>query len=383
MKIDVVIGANAGDEGKGTITARLASTSAKEGKRVVNILTNGGAQRGHSVALTDGNQYVFKHFGSGTPFGATTFCDETFIVNPMQFVEELGNLQRTFAFPKPLVHPKCIFTTPFDIMANLIMEDVAQKGTCGMGIWETILRYDTMPGCFSLKFFYDLNYNQQIQYLKKVRDYFEATRPIRTSKKYGEFLESWTSDTLIEHFVWDVRNMCDTMIDFWDGLEIEQKFDHVICENGQGLLLRDTGKDDADTTPSNTGYGGGCLSIVKNDLDRNLENEINLHYVTRPYITRHGAKGRDFLGKTDYKNIGIDFTFNWEINKENYGQGALEYGKLDIDLLRKRIATDSFTQAPVNPKVILEVTHNDQMQREKEFKDNFENVNFWDNPIVE
>lgn len=45
MKARIVIGANYGDEGKGTVVARYSKNS----YNVLNVLTNGGSQRGHSI----------------------------------------------------------------------------------------------------------------------------------------------------------------------------------------------------------------------------------------------------------------------------------------------------------------------------------------------
>ena len=51
-----VIGAGAGDCGKGTITAQIAANSSN----VLNVLTNGGAQRGHTVVFENGDKLVRK-----------------------------------------------------------------------------------------------------------------------------------------------------------------------------------------------------------------------------------------------------------------------------------------------------------------------------------
>ena len=370
MIVDAIIGANYGDEGKGTITARLTSKSTK----VLNVLTNGGAQRGHSVTLPNGTQTIFKHFGSGTLFGSTTFCDKDFIINPMQFVkecEELGYSSIVY------FHPDCKFTTPFDMIVNQILEDKAGFGSCGMGIWETVLRYHTDPTFTTFSTFCRLSHIEKIDELKKVKKYFEIRLNNLGLELKGEWKDIWNREGLITHFVQDVNGLsqmkCTT-----NPLKQEQ-FDRVILENGQGLLLNDTGKDDKDTTPSQTGSNAILQSIVR----LGLKDNVTLHYITRPYITRHGAKGRDFLGKTKLESIGIDFTHNWEINKEGSLQGALEYGLLDIEALKKRIDTDSHNPKTFyNAKVVLEVTHNDQMQREKEFKKYFDNINFYDNPFV-
>ena len=361
MKVDAVIGSSFGDEGKGTITARLAFESKKEDKKVLNVLTNGGAQRGHSVTLATGTQIINKHFGSGTYFGADNYFYKTFILNPMQFVKEGGQAQC-------FIHPECIFTTPFDIMANQIIERKRNAGTCGMGIWQTITRYKDCPFSTTFKHFIESETFEKIQLLKGIREWYE--RDLTIPKDYSE---AWHSDGIIMHFIEDCKTM-SLKCKFGLSPKEMHSFDHVILENGQGLLLNDEGKDDKDATPSKTG-----MDII-NDfcLTYNLQNP-NIHYVTRPYITRHGAKSRDFLGKTKLENIGIDFTGDREINKGGEFQGNFEYGNLDIRELYKRVVNDFNKSVIKGSKMILDVTHHDQMPRDWK---GFENVNYWTNPVV-
>ena len=69
-KVKIVIGGNFGDEGKGLLSAYFAEEMMqKEGKCLV-VLSNGGAQRGHTVDLPDGRRHVFHHFGAGALCGA-------------------------------------------------------------------------------------------------------------------------------------------------------------------------------------------------------------------------------------------------------------------------------------------------------------------------
>ena len=107
-----------------------------------------------------------------------------------------------------------------------------------------------------------------------------------------------------------------TIVQSIDTLEYE----NLIFENGQGLLLCDTGVDTADTTPSHTGLAYS-LEILKY-----LENvdEITAHYVTRPYLTRHGdGEMENHLHRQDIsKDIKEDRT-----NHYNYNQGDFRYGK--------------------------------------------------------
>ena len=111
-----VIGANYGDEGKGTVVANYTKNS----DNVLNILTNGGAQRGHSILTKDGN-ITFQHFGAGTYHGADNYYSRYFILNPMQFVKEYETL---IVKPKNIYRDiNCKWSTPYDSMANLIQKN--------------------------------------------------------------------------------------------------------------------------------------------------------------------------------------------------------------------------------------------------------------------
>ena len=87
QKIKVIIGASYGDEGKGLATDFFGAQG-KEKNGTINVLTNGGPQRGHTVELPDGRRHVFKHFGAATFRGAVTYFAEQFLVNPMEFLRE-------------------------------------------------------------------------------------------------------------------------------------------------------------------------------------------------------------------------------------------------------------------------------------------------------
>ena len=52
MNVEIVVGANYGDEGKGLVSKLLTENHINhKGERVLNILYNGGCQRGHTVDI--------------------------------------------------------------------------------------------------------------------------------------------------------------------------------------------------------------------------------------------------------------------------------------------------------------------------------------------
>ena len=359
MKASIVIGANYGDEGKGTVVARLT----RDSENVLNVLTNGGSQRGHSILTKDGSM-TFQHFGSGTYHGADNYYSPWYILNPMQFVKEYAEL---IVKPKHIYRDRrCRWSTPYDVMANLIDEELqGRKASCGMGIWMTIQRCNHMP----IMLFGDFiaQPDKQLSYLDRVKAYYERTMTIPEKWK-----DIWNSDVLKQHFIKDCM-LLDALTKEADLVTL--KYDNIIFENGQGLLLSDTGKDTADTTPSNTGISYALKMAREIGVD-----DITAHYVTRPYLTRHGDG--EMLCANNRTEISKDILED-RTNHYNDHQGEFRYGLLDIPDLYGRIRDDLIrNDARMEVKLELDVTHCDEMDREAEFRREFEITNFYDSAMV-
>ena len=359
MKASIVIGANYGDEGKGTVVARLTKASTN----VLNILTNGGAQRGHSILTKDGSM-TFQHFGSGTYHGADSYYSRYYILNPMQFVKEYADL---IVKPKHIYRDRrCRWSTPYDAMANLIQEEqLGRKASCGMGIWNTIRRCDHMPIVLFDDFMAEPD--KWPQYLEQVRRYYE--RFVTIPDKWHDL---WQSESIAKHFLSD----CMTMQALTEAVELSAlTYDNLIFENGQGLLLRDTGKDTADTTPSDTGLRYAMSLVRELGID-----DVTAHYVTRPYLTRHGDGHLE--GQTKRTDIASTVSED-RTNHYNEHQGEFRYGCLDIPDLYDRIRDDLCrNDARLGVKIELDVTHCDEMDREAEFRREFDITNFYDTALV-
>jgi len=372
----IIIGASYGDEGKGTVVAHYTKNASG---KVLNILTNGGPQRGHTV-VKGSDVFTFKHFGSGTCYGADTYFSKDFIVNPMQFVKEYKELSQKLPMGKIYMHRFCRWTTPYDMMANQIIEENRQKynqehGSCGMGIWETVLRCSKNYILGFEEFARTFPTNQKT-YLKYVRGYFNT-------KYFDSFLgnapkfemtkeekEIWESDGLMEHFIEDCKFMFDH-VNFTTN--VPGTYDEYIFENGQGLLLNDD-PDNVHTTPSNT----GIKAVLSEDLY--FIDDLSVHYVTRPYMTRHGAGRFDDVKRNEISgDIKDDL-----MNHRNKFQGDFKYGYLDIEKLKKRVDNDfKLSPVPGISSQILEITHCDEMDRENEFKKLFNNYHTFDKADLE
>lgn len=360
MKARIIIGANLGDEGKGTITARY--TKQAEGP-VLNVLTNGGAQRAHSILTEDGS-FTFQHFGSGTYHGADNYFSEYFILNPMQFVKEYDELRfRGVKIGKIYRDPKCMWSTPWDMMANQIIEEMrgkAKHGSCGMGIWETVKRYRRQV-CISFDDFLTFDDKDKIAYLGKVKGYYESRRFIPDHWK-----EIWNSDGLRDHFIMD----CKIMGSATTTILLPEQYNEVIFENGQGLMLCDTGINTPGTTPSFTD-SRYAVALINSKFN---SDDITVHYVTRPYLTRHG---NGYL-QSEQSRTQISSCINEDrTNHFNEHQGEFRYGRLDIIKLKDRIYGDRHEY-----RRVIEITHCDEIDRLSEFSKVFNSVNAYDTALI-
>lgn len=341
-----IIGANFGDEGKGLVTDYFCHQATQNNNTCLVVLTNGGAQRGHTVETATGKKHVFKHFGSGTFAGADTYFSEQFILDPMTFRKEYTELDLPNV--KYFTHKFCRWVTPWDILVNQIVETHRAEnrlGSCGMGIWETVVRCSSTINENITDFHFCLNIEQKIEYLKRIRAYAENRLKNYYKIDIPDFWKSiFFSDELIYHFIDDIRFFCETVK--LAAVNIFDTYDTVVCENGQGLLLGEQYMNiyGNNTTPSNTGIANLTKIATEKDID------IEAVYVSRSYMTRHGAG--DFLTeRSDLGKVFQDLT-----NIENEFQGKLRYGDLNSNSLKRRIFED-VKNIKIPVKTSLVITH--------------------------
>lgn len=357
--VKVVIGANFGDEGKGLMTNYFCTEAINKKESCIVALCNGGAQRGHTVVTPNGIRHVFHHFGSGTLVGAHTYLSEKYILNPMTFRKEYEELEAMGFTPRVYAHPFCMWSTPYDMILNQIVEDSRgneRHGSCGMGIWETIKRYEAKE-MYPLRWFNKKPFHDKIDFLQCLRDtYFKERLSKINFDNWTEWEDIWNSANLIKNFVSDIEFMCNHIT--WTNDRVLQKYQNVIFENGQGLLLDQNRTEYGDnTTPSNTGVKNPHEIINKILPNANVE----VCYVTRTYLTRHGAgKFDEECDKTE-----INATMEDKTNVPNKYQGSIRYGKLDVSALLKRIQYDMFPVRRYGYAASLAVTHINEYQNEE------------------
>lgn len=346
MRIEAVIGANYGDEGKGLFTEYLCRNRPKP----LVVLSNGGCQRGHTVNdNTRGVRHVFHHFGSGTLLGAPMVYSRTFLLNPIAYISEKRELNKLGVSPVTFRAPGCVLQLPCDMFVNQTLEEArghAQHGSCGWGIWETQVRNRQH---FMLTFddFDAMDREAKRRCLLEETEWGFCHRLDNVKERIDyDTLEKLMSDAFCDHFISDFEEMAknvrrletDSMLDVdWTAYEIDAET--LIVENGQGLLLDkkyapldENGRRDIHSTPSMTGLDG-----VKAALGAKTIPNITANYISRTYFTRHGAG--PFPEETS------EFMFEDKTNVSNEYQGSIRFGKMTDthkDEMAKRILTDAF-----------------------------------------
>lgn len=340
----VVIGANFGDEGKGLTTDFLCS---QLHSNTLNVLFNGGAQRGHTVVTPEGFRHVFHHFGSGTLAGAKTLLSRYFISNPMLFKKEWPLLENQN--PQLFVDTRSPVTTPWDIMLNQIQEEMrgsARHGSCGVGINETVKRSSQPEFLLTVG---DLIKEATAETI--LQNIWQSWVPKRLEPfSVRDLSSNWerllTSPKVISNFMEDCRRFVQNSTQVWD-TELLQQADHLVFEAGQGLLLDYQHVFYPYVTNSPTG--------LKNVISLAQESGLTLlkpYYCTRWYMTRHGAGPFETETGTEPPTIAVEDP----TNVPHPFQGTLRYGLLDLNLLGKSIKQDLQNvtgSLQVQPKISL------------------------------
>jgi len=363
-QIKVVVGANFGDEGKGLMTDYFCHELSKDGS-VLNIRHNGGAQAGHTVVTPDGKRHVFSHFGAGSfvPHVAT-YLSRDFILNPILFCRELDHLKSEFGIePKVYIHKDCRITTPYDMLINQVVERFRgsdRHGSCGVGINETVERYNNHVAGIAR------NVNMVASKILSI-NLCDALTEIRT--KYVPFRLSelgvteisdndrmlFNSINVVSNWISQLMRMLDYCI-LTDDVVL-QRYDHLVFEGAQGLLLD---QDNDDLAPHLTTSKTGSVNPKNMLLAAGLEEcDIEVCYVTRSYFTRHGAGFfRTECNKSDILPDDVED----KTNHTNEFQGALRYGYFDTRWFKRAVSSDMEYRRNLFPYLncSIAVTHCDE-----------------------
>ena len=350
-KIKVVVGAGFGDEGKGLMTDYFCSQFPHD-EPVLNIRFNGGAQAGHTVVTPEGRRHVFGHFGAGSFLpNVATYLSSEFLVNPILFRREYEKLVELGVRPMVFMHPKCLLTIPQDMMINQMIERFRGKGrhgSCGVGIYETIYRS-------KLDFGITLDKALDGRTITRLtdRDYSNwHLRELGVEKPSDEDKALLSNQNISAHYCEDVRFMRDHVIITDES--ILNRFRNVVFEGAQGLMLDQNNLDYfPHLTPSNTGVQNvvDCLSKA-GITDENLE----ICYVTRTYLTRHGAgRFNTECPRETMGGVAVDKT-----NHRNEFQGGFRYGLFDTNTFVQHVLKDTDRLGSRTARLTIAFTHADE-----------------------
>ena len=349
----IIIGSSYGDEGKGLASVTVAK---EKNTACLNILINGGAQRGHTVEWPDGRRHVFHHFGSASAAGAVSCADQDFIVNPLLFRQERAELEGKGIRPELYVSSRCRVSLPWDMMLGQIIEEnrgAARHGSCGCGIQETRLRF--LHSSWALPFgdLARLKKSEFTAYCRRIaREYLPERLNSLGMKMDRDWKAAVESDEMIRNILDDWEYMTENVHVYEDWKTLSENWPFLIFEAGQGLALDAENREDYPyLTPSRTTSRESAIRIA--GLPGKTQTEIL--YVTRSYLTRHGPG--PFPSECPKEEINPDMTDR--TNVPNPHQQALRYGLFDGKAVRKRILRDLSETRKILPEVraSIMITH--------------------------
>lgn len=288
-----VIGSNYGDEGKGLAVDLLA---AKSNKPLV-IRHNGGAQAGHTVDIDESTRFVFHEISSGSFRGADTYWAKTFLPDLFKLGEEADEFRKISGIDvNVFASSKTRITLIFDVLLNMFSETLrgdGRHGSCGMGIWEAFLR-NKAGYEISIGWLKSLNsIDDFVDRLIEIRKEYVIPRIIDITDEIGnditpetaEILEMISSNEVLTNFADTVWNNLKMVISKEMTSEFLSKYDDVIFEGAQGLCLDEEYKASLPhVTASKTGLNNPVMLLK--EIGLSLDEVI---YVTRSYLTKHGA----------------------------------------------------------------------------------------------
>lgn len=351
-EVKVVLGANYGDEGKGLVSAALARNATDyKGtlfgrKKVLTVLFNGGVQRGHTVE-TENFHHICHSIGAGAVYGnSDTFYNRHFMINPYIFLEETASLPLV---GRTWVDPRCEITTPFDIMINRALEKHRsgnRHGSCGLGIFETFLRANAHYG---LTYSDIKDFDHVVNLLNTLREVYYNDR-INSLREEGvyfspEFFNEYYSNETVLGFACALEEFkyktypahLNSIVDYYDT---------IIYEGAQGLMLDMGNSEDwPHLTPSHTN-SEWVIEEIK-DSFKELQCTFDVYYVSRTYLTRHGA------GPLKEENNPEEVLKKYILDKTNMPnpwQQTLRYAPLDSKRTKRFIEDDMWLWSPFEKK---------------------------------
>ena len=342
-KIFIVLGLGFGDEGKGLTTDFLALQ--KPNSLVIRF--NGGQQAGHTVWKSNNEHHVFSNFGAGSLRNIPTYWSKYCTFSPASFCKEWDSLQHINPDTRIFIDNMSPLSTHYDQLYNRVLEEQrgsARHGSCGLGFGATIERHHHSP----IKLFaQDLAFPETLlQKLKAIKNYYEQ-KFLENKLDFFNNLPHQTEDERFLHFAEKINKLIEQKnLIFANETSILKNglYENLIFEGAQGILLDMDFGLFPNVTRSNT-TSKNALNLIKRN---HLEGEISIWYVSRTYLTRHGA-GFFPNENTDLKLQNTAF----ETNQYNDFQGNFRKAPLHLPLLNYALTCDANFSEGIEKSLML------------------------------
>ena len=345
-----VIGKNFGDEGKGLATDFLCLSGAKN----LVVRANGGAQSGHTVE-TGTKRFVFHELSSGSFRHADTYWASTYHPDLYKLAEEIEEFRAVGGFvPRVYASENAGVTTILDVILNMAFETArgaGRHGSCGMGIYECELR-EQAGYKITVDDVIKLGVEGLIHKLLEIRENYVPKRLKEEGlepESLGEYTQLLRDDNIVINYVKTVHNNLKWVETVESEKDFFNEYDQVIFENGQGLLLDSECKPFyPNVTGSRTGLAN--IALILNNVGERLDEVL---YVSRSYVTRHGAGELPCECKaSDIPGMITDVT-----NQPNEWQGKLRFGFHESVEEFVRPVEEDIKTLDYRPKLSLLLTH--------------------------
>lgn len=401
-----VVGVGYGDEGKGSITSKIAYQLLKNSRNTVaNVRYGGGHQVGHTTF--DGKNYI-EHHNVGSAIHPylylrskkhitnkfEIFYSRNTTINIHKLHEEVEYLKRLFNYHENRliqISDQAPLVTPFDIHANVIDNIISGHGSTGMGFGKTIER--TINGLvFDARTIMDAVDIEIQSILNEIGDYYHYLNDDERNNIIKEYIESLNINNFEVTDDEDYRNNFKLT---------SAEYLYLIYEGHQGALLDMNSDDFPHVTRSKTTFANTSHSkIIDCTTDEELFNKlisypkvtnrtlaylyyINnflTHAVTRIYSTRHG--------NGPFINNPIKLVNNEnESNHFNINQGEFRTAKLNLKDLERGLSyiikdypktfykyvDDINSLKDLKPNIILHITCCDQVDSDY-FKETYSKI---------
>ena len=276
-KVDVVLGAFYGDEGKGKIIDYLST------KADISIRCTGGNNAGHTIEV-DGQKYAFHLIPSGVlNKGTLAVIGNGVVIDPKVLIEEIDNLKaHGYSVDNLRISDKAHVIMPYHVAMDKMLEEArgnGKIGTTGRGIGPAYCDKYERSGIRMQDFirprFADLVRTNVANKNRIFKAYgypeMDAEEIIKEYSKYAEVLKEYVVDTVVL---------------LHNSMRENKK---LLCEGAQATLLDIDFGSYPFVTSSNPSLGGICTGSGISPKDIGEVYGVIKAYSSRvgsgPYIT--------------------------------------------------------------------------------------------------